>query len=163
LKESVSSGIDSFFMKVLMVCLGNICRSPLAHGILEHKAPSNWTIDSAGTSGWHEGERPDTRSIITAKGRGIAIDQQTSRPFVVDDFKRFDIIFAMDSSNYSNILRLAPDEESALKVRLIMNEVYPKENRQVPDPYTGGQNGFEEVYDMLELALDEFLNSNLNG
>jgi protein-tyrosine phosphatase len=69
----------------------------------------------------------------------------------------------MDSSNYSNILRLAPDEESALKVRLIMNEVYTKENRQVPDPYTGGQNGFEEVYDMLELALDEFLNSNLNG
>jgi protein-tyrosine phosphatase len=69
----------------------------------------------------------------------------------------------MDSSNYSNISRLAPDEESALKVRLIMNEVYPKENRQVPDPYTGGQNGFEEVYDMLELALDEFLNSNLNG
>ena len=150
-------------MKVLMVCLGNICRSPIAHGILEQKAPANWVVDSAGTSGWHSGERPDTRSILTAKGRGIAIDQQKSRTLIEDDFNRFDIIFAMDSSNYNNILRLAPDEESAFKVRLIMNEVYPEENRQVPDPYTGGQNGFEEVYDMLELALDEFLKKNLNG
>ena len=104
-----------------MVCLGNICRSPIAHGILEQKAPANWVVDSAGTSGWHSGERPDTRSILTAKGRGIAIDQQKSRTLIEDDFNRFDIIFAMDSSNYYNILRLAPDEESALKVRLIMN------------------------------------------
>ena len=146
-----------------MVCLGNICRSPLAHGILEQKAPANWIVDSAGTSGWHLGERPDTRSILTAKGRGIVINQQRSRILIEDDFNRFDIIFAMDSSNYNNILRLAPDDESASKVRLIMNEVYPEENRQVPDPYTGGQNGFEEVYDMLELAIDEFLNKNLNG
>lgn len=144
-------------MNILMVCLGNICRSPLAHGILESKAPKGWHIDSAGTSGWHEGERPDTRSIITAKGRGLNIDQQRSRPFLVEDFDRFDIIFAMDSSNYSNIARLAPDEVSKEKVRLIMNEAYPGENRQVPDPYTGGQRGFEDVYDMLELAIDKFL------
>ena len=144
-------------MNILMVCLGNICRSPLAHGILESKAPENWYIDSAGTSGWHEGERPDTRSIITAKGRGLNIDQQRSRPFLAEDFERFDIIFAMDSSNYTNITRLAPDEASKAKVRLIMNEAYPGENRQVPDPYTGGQRGFEDVYDMLDLAIEKFL------
>ena len=144
-------------MNVLMVCLGNICRSPLAHGILESKAPEYWYIDSAGTSGWHEGERPDTRSIITAKGRGLNIDQQRSRPFLAEDFERFDIIFAMDSSNYTNITRLAPDEASKAKVRLIMNEAYPGENRQVPDPYTGGQRGFEDVYDMLDLAIEKFL------
>ena len=144
-------------MNILMVCLGNICRSPLAHGILESKAPEGWHIDSAGTSCWHEGERPDTRSIITAKGRGLNIDQQRSRPFLAEDFDKFDIIFAMDSSNYSNIARLAPDEVSKEKVRLIMNEAYPEENRQVPDPYTGGQRGFEDVYDMLELAIDKFL------
>lgn len=144
-------------MNVLMVCLGNICRSPLAHGILESKAPEDWYIDSAGTSGWHEGERPDTRSIITAKGRGLNIDQQRSRPFLAEDFERFDVIFAMDSSNYTNITRLAPDEVSKAKVRLIMNEAYPGENRQVPDPYTGGQRGFEDVYDMLDLAIEKFL------
>ena len=144
-------------MNVLMVCLGNICRSPLAHGILESKAPEDWYIDSAGTSGWHEGERPDTRSIITAKGRGLNIDQQRSRPFLAEDFERFDVIFAMDSSNYTNITRLAPDDASKAKVRLIMNEAYPGENRQVPDPYTGGQRGFEDVYDMLDLAIEKFL------
>ena len=144
-------------MNVLMVCLGNICRSPLAHGILESKAPKDWYIDSAGTSGWHEGERPDTRSIITAKGRGLNIDQQRSRPFLAEDFERFDVIFAMDSSNYTNITRLAPDEASKAKVRLIMNEAYPGENRQVPDPYTGGQRGFEDVYVMLDLAIEKFL------
>lgn len=144
-------------MNVLMVCLGNICRSPLAHGILESKAPEDWYIDSAGTSGWHEGERPDTRSIITAKGRGLNIDLQRSRPFLAEDFERFDVIFAMDSSNYTNITRLAPDEASKAKVRLIMNEAYPGENRQVPDPYTGGQRGFEDVYDMLDLAIEKFL------
>ena len=148
-------------MNVLMVCLGNICRSPLAHGILESKAPEDWYVDSAGTSGWHDGERPDTRSIMTAKGRGLNIDQQRSRPFLSEDFDRFDIIFAMDSSNCTNIFRLAPDEVSKEKVRLIMNEAYPGENRQVPDPYTGGQRGFEDVYDMLELAIDKFLEQHL--
>lgn len=144
-------------MKVLMVCLGNICRSPLAHGIMEAKAPEHWVVDSAGTSGWHEGERPDTRSIITAKGRGLNIDVQRSRQFTVEDFDRFDIIFAMDSSNYSNMNQLARSEADSSKLRLIMNEAYPGENRQVPDPYTGGQSGFEDVYDMLELAIDKFI------
>jgi len=148
-------------MRILMVCLGNICRSPLAHGILASKAPTDWIVDSAGTSGWHEGERPDTRSIVTAKGRGLTIDDQRSRLFTPDDFKNFDIIFAMDSSNYSNIIKIAPDEESKTKVRLIMNEAYPGRNKQVPDPYTGGQSGFEDVFDMLELAIDQFLEKHL--
>lgn len=146
-----------------MVCLGNICRSPLAHGILAEKAPTNWFVDSAGTSGWHQGERPDTRSIITAKGRGISIDHQRSRPFTEEDFERFDVIFAMDSSNYSNIIKLAPNESMKSKVRLIMNELHPGQNIQVPDPYTGGQNGFEAVYDMLESAIDSFLNNAHEG
>lgn len=140
-----------------MVCLGNICRSPLAHGILESKAPANWLVDSAGTSGWHQGERPDTRSILTAKGRGLNIDAQRSRPFVKEDFDEYDIIFAMDSSNFTNITKLAPNEKAKSKVRLIMNEAYPDKNMQVPDPYTGGQSGFEDVYDMLDLAIDKFL------
>lgn len=142
-----------------MVCLGNICRSPLAQGILEAKAPADWTVDSAGTSGWHEGERPDTRSVLTAKGRGISIDHQRSRPVREEDFHEFDLLFAMDQSNYQNLLAMAPNEASKAKVRLIMNEAYPGENRAVPDPYTGGQHGFERVYDMLNEAVDAFLNN----
>ena len=144
-------------MKILMVCLGNICRSPLAQGIMELHAPADWLIDSAGTSGWHEDERPDTRSILIAKERGIAIDHQRSRQVNEEDFETFDIIFAMDSSNYTNIIRLAPNEAAKAKVRLILNEAYPGENRQVPDPYTGGQSGFRHVYELLEEAVQSFI------
>ena len=144
-------------MKILMVCLGNICRSPLAQGIMELHAPADWLIDSAGTSGGHEDERPDTRSILIAKERGIAIDHQRSRQVNEEDFETFDIIFAMDSSNYTNLIRLAPNEAAKAKVRLILNEAYPGENRQVPDPYTGGQSGFRHVYELLEEAVQSFI------
>ena len=144
-------------MKILMVCLGNICRSPLAQGIMENYAPNDWHIDSAGTSGWHASERPDTRSILIAKERGITIDQQRSRQVTVEDFEVFDIIFAMDSSNHSNLIQQAPDESAKNKVRLLLNEAYPGENRQVPDPYTGGQEGFSHVYELLEEAIQSFL------
>jgi len=144
-------------MKILMVCLGNICRSPLAQGIMELHAPADWLIDSAGTSGWHEDERPDTRSILIAKERGMAIDHQRSRQVNEEDFETFDIIFAMDSSNYTNLIRLAPNEAAKAKVRLILNEAYPGENRQVPDPYTGGQSGFRHVYELLEEAVQSFI------
>ncbi|MAD30822.1 MAG: protein-tyrosine-phosphatase [Cryomorphaceae bacterium] len=144
-------------MKILMVCLGNICRSPLAQGIMENYAPNDWHIDSAGTSGWHASERPDTRSILIAKERGITIDQQRSRQVTVEDFEVFDIIFAMDSSNHSNLIQRAPDESAKNKVRLLLNEAYPGENRQVPDPYTGGQEGFSHVYELLEEAIQSFL------
>lgn len=147
-------------MKVLMVCLGNICRSPLAHGILLNSASKSWLIDSAGTSGWHEGERPDTRSIITAKNHNINIEDQISRKFVIDDFDKYDVIFAMDSSNFTNLRAIAPNKTSADKIRLLMNEAYPDENRQVPDPYTGGQQGFEQVYQMLNYAIHCFLENN---
>ena len=146
-------------MKILMVCLGNICRSPLAQGIMEKYAPKDWLIDSAGTSGWHASERPDTRSILTAKEHGIVIDQQRSRQVTPEDFRLFDIIFAMDSSNYSNLIQLAPEESVKNKVRLLLNEAYPGENRQVPDPYTGGQEGFSHVYELLEEAIQSFLSA----
>ena len=116
--------------------------------------------DSAGTSGWHEGERPDTRSILTAKNHNIPIEDQRSRKFVLDDFEKYDIIFAMDSSNFSNLTAIAPNIASSDKIRLLMNESYPGENRQVPDPYTGGQQGFEQVYQMLNHAIHCFLESN---
>ena len=144
-------------MKILMVCLGNICRSPLAQGIMEKYAPNDWFIDSAGTSGFHANERPDTRSILTAKERGITIDQQRSRILTLEDFEIFDILFAMDSSNYSNLIQLAPSDAAKQKVRLILNESYPGENRQVPDPYTGGQQGFTNVYKLLDEAIQSFL------
>jgi len=147
-------------MKVLMVCLGNICRSPLAHGILESKLPKGWSVDSAGTSGWHEGERPDTRSILEAKKNNINIDHQRSRPVCEKDFYDFDILFAMDSSNHTNLCNMAPNEGLKTKVRLIMNEVEPGKNIQVPDPYTGGQSGFAHVYGMLDGAIDAFLEKN---
>ena len=148
-------------MKVLMVCLGNICRSPLAHGIMKELAPHHWIVDSAGTSGWHEGERPDTRSVITARKHGLDIDHQRSRPVIVDDFYEFDVIFAMDSSNYTNLMNMAPNEEAKSKVRLIMNELQPGKNIQVPDPYTGGDEGFELVYEMLDNSIRKFLEKNL--
>jgi protein-tyrosine phosphatase len=125
-----------------------------------NSAPKDWLIDSAGTSGWHEGERPDTRSILTAKNHNIPIEDQRSRKFVLDDFEKYDIIFAMDSSNFSNLTGMAPNKASADKIRLLMNEAYPGENRQVPDPYTGGQQGFEQVYQMLNHAIHCFLESN---
>lgn len=143
-----------------MVCLGNICRSPLAHGILESKLPNGWSVDSAGTSGWHEGERPDTRSILEAKKNDIYIDHQRSRPVREQDFYDYDILFAMDSTNYSNLCKMAPEEGLKRKVRLIMNELEPGKNIQVPDPYTGGQSGFARVFEMLERAIDAFLDQN---
>lgn len=137
-----------------MVCLGNICRSPLAEGILRSKLPNTFLIDSAGTGGWHAGELPDKRSIEIAKKKGIDITNQRARKFTKNDFTEFDLIFAMDNSNFEDILKLAPDEISKKKVHLILNEIYPNENRDVPDPYFGLNDGFEKVYQMLDEACD---------
>ncbi len=145
--------------KILMVCLGNICRSPLAEGILKSKLPTDtFEVDSAGTGGWHAGELPDKRSILTAKSKGIDISDQRARQFKLIDFQNFDYIFAMDNSNYKDIIRLAPDEASKSKVRLILNELYPGENIPVPDPYYGEQNGFEQVFNLLDKACDILAN-----
>jgi len=144
-------------MKGLMVCLGNICRSPLAEGILKKQAQEkglDWEIDSAGTSGWHVGELPDRRSIATAKQYGIDIMDQRSRQFQKTDLEAFDLILAMDTSNYNDILRLAGPNQVA-KVKMILNYAYPKENRSVPDPYYN--DGFEGVYQLLDLACGKII------
>lgn len=141
--------------KILMVCLGNICRSPLAEGILKSKLSKNdFIVDSAGTGGWHAGEKPDKRSIAIAKQKGLDISQQKARQFSAKDFKKFDYIYAMDMSNYKNILSLAENEADKTKVTLILNELFPGENVEVPDPYYGGVDGFENVYNMLDKACD---------
>ena len=146
-------------MKVLMVCLGNICRSPLAQGILEHhllQQNINWTVDSAGTGGWHAGEFPDSRSIAVAKKYGIDITPQRARKLNGYDLENFDLIFAMDASNHNDILKLSQNKAERDKVKLIMNEVYPAQNKQVPDPYYN-DNGFEEVFEMLDLACQQLI------
>ena len=141
-------------VKILMVCLGNICRSPLAEGIMRAKLPENYIVDSAGTGAWHSGQLPDKRSVTTAKNRGLDITNQRARQFKVSDFDTFDYIYVMDNSNYKDVLSLAPTEESKSKVKLILNEIFPNENVDVPDPYYGGDDGFENVFDMLDQACE---------
>ena len=146
-------------MKILMVCLGNICRSPLAEGIMKDKIAQqklNWTVDSAGTGSWHIGSKPDSRSIAVAQQHHIDIKDQRGRQFTAADFNKFDKIFAMDSENYQNIIKLAPDEESKNKVALIMNQADPGRNQSVPDPYWD-DNGFEKVYQMLDKSCSAFI------
>jgi protein-tyrosine phosphatase len=141
--------------KILMVCLGNICRSPLAQGILESKVnESKVYIDSAGTAAYHVGNSPDQRSIEVAKKYGIHINDQRARKFIIEDFDEFSIIYAMDESNYQNILKLARNKEDENKVIMILNEVYPGKNLSIPDPYYGGNQGFENVYNMLDKACE---------
>lgn len=136
-----------------MVCLGNICRSPLAEGILQSKVNSNTvSVDSAGTAAYHIGKLPDERSIEVAQKHGIDITKQRARKFVVKDFDEFDIIFAMDDSNYQNILSLARNNTDEQKVRMILNETHPTKNLSVPDPYYGENEGFKNVYKMLDEA-----------
>ena len=138
-----------------MVCLGNICRSPLAEGILRSKLSEDFIVDSAGTGGWHAGQLPDKRSIAIAKSKGLDITNQKARQFKISDFDSFDHIFVMDNSNYKDVLSLAPNEEAKSKVKLILNELFPNENIDVPDPYYGGEDGFENVYEMLDQACEE--------
>jgi protein-tyrosine phosphatase len=140
-------------MRILMVCLGNICRSPLAEGILKSKLPQDsFSVDSAGTSNYHINELPDRRSIDVAKKHHIDITNQRGRQFTSDDFDEFDLIYAMDSSNYKDIIKLARTPEDMAKVKLILDEIQNFNLKDVPDPYYGGVNGFEHVYQMLDLA-----------
>lgn len=134
-----------------MVCLGNICRSPLAEGILQSKLPRDkFIVDSAGTGNWHVGKQPDSRSIAIAKLKGLDISRQKGRQFTINDFETNDYIFVMDNSNYKDVLRLAPNTEVKSKVSLILNELFPGENVDVPDPYFGLEDGFSNVYGMLD-------------
>lgn len=138
-----------------MVCLGNICRSPLAEGILRSKVdPKMVVVDSAGTAAYHVGEAPDLRSIMTARKHGLNISKLLGRQFRVEDFDDFDKIYVMDHSNYNNVIALARNEEDKAKVDLILNELSPGSNQDVPDPYYGGDEGFEQVYRLLDTATD---------
>ncbi|RTY66236.1 low molecular weight phosphotyrosine protein phosphatase [Flavobacterium sp. GSP27] len=140
-------------IKILMVCLGNICRSPLAEGLLASKLPKNkFSVDSAGTGSWHIGHSPDERSIAVAKINKINISNQKGRQFSSADFDTFDYIYVMDNSNYEDVVQLAEHPKQIEKVQLILNELFPNEKVDVPDPYFGLPNGFEIVYNMLDEA-----------
>ena len=142
-------------VKILMVCLGNICRSPLAEGILASKLPKNkFKVDSAGTGSWHVGHKPDDRSVAVAKKNKINISDQKGRQFSKSDFDSFDYIYVMDNSNYNDVIELAENQEQKLKVQLILDELFPNEKVDVPDPYFGLPNGFDIVYNMLDEVCD---------
>lgn len=138
-----------------MVCLGNICRSPLAEGILRSKlSEDKFIIDSAGTGNYHVGDLPDKRSIAVASKYGLDITNQRGRQFTVSDFDVFDSIYVMDNSNFKNVVKLARNENDIAKVKIILNEVYPNQNYDVPDPYNDTTQGFENVFKMLDEATD---------
>ncbi|WP_299365830.1 low molecular weight protein-tyrosine-phosphatase [Winogradskyella sp.] len=137
--------------RILMVCLGNICRSPIAHGILESKLPSDhFYVDSAGTAAYHVGNKPDHRSINVANSHGVDISAQKARQFKISDFDEFDYIYAMDASNYSNIIGLARNNNDIGKVKLFLEENPSISNKNVPDPYYGDLNEFEYVFDLID-------------
>jgi protein-tyrosine phosphatase len=148
-------------MKILMVCLGNICRSPLAEGILKHKAAKaglDWTVESAGTNNYHTGEPPHHLSQKVAKLNGVDICQQKARRFTKDDFDRYDKIYAMADDVVYDMQRLAGKKFDPSKVDLLLNELYPGENRDVPDPWYGPEPGFHDVYKMIDEACERIIN-----
>ena len=147
-----------------MVCLGNICRSPLAEGIMKKKIAEynlNWSVDSAGTGAWHVDELPDRRSIAIGKQHEVDITDQRARQFTAADIDQFDLILAMDSSNFQNIRKKAFSKEQENKIHLIMNFLDPGRNENVPDPYWD-DNGFEKVYAMLDKACDKIIEAYIN-
>ncbi len=146
--------------KILMVCLGNICRSPIAEGILQDKLKQRGLpaiVDSAGTSGWHAGEPPDQRAIEVCLKHKIDIRKQRSRLFTPDDFKHFDLIFTMDSANFISVNSMATSQADRKKVKLILSEIDKEVNADIPDPYYGGDDGFENVYQMLNNATEAII------
>jgi protein-tyrosine phosphatase len=140
-------------MKILMVCLGNICRSPLAEGILQNlagKANLEWTVDSAGTNGFHIGEAPHPLSIKVGKQNGIDISGQRARQFIKDDMDRYDRIYAMDNDVYDDMVRISKEKFNEQKTDLFLNELYPGSNRDVPDPWYGPEAGYHQVYELID-------------
>lgn len=141
-------------ISILMVCLGNICRSPLAEGILQNKLPDHkFFVSSAGTANFHTGEKPDYRSIQVAKNHSIDISKQRAIHFQPHHFDEFDYIFAMDKNNYATILAMAPNETMTKKVKLILNN-----NQEVPDPYYGDLVDFEHVFQLLDVRCNGIAN-----
>jgi protein-tyrosine phosphatase len=147
-------------MKILMVCLGNICRSPLAEGILQDKiskAGLNWEVDSAGTNGYHVGEAPHRLSQKVARMNGIDISRQVTRQFVKEDFERFDKMYAMAADVVDEIKYISKEKFIAGKVDLLLNEKYSGENRDVPDPWYGTEPGYHAVYDLIDKACEQLI------
>jgi low molecular weight protein-tyrosine phosphatase len=147
-------------MKILMVCLGNICRSPLAEGILQQKAFNAglaWSVESAGTNGYHNGEAPHPLSQKVAKLNGIDICNQRSRRLVPEDFETYDKIYALAGDVMNEIKRLAKNKYDPSKVELLMNELYPGKNLDVPDPWYGPETGYHEVYKMIDKVCDKIV------
>ncbi len=141
-----------------MVCLGNICRSPMAHGILEKRVSDlqlDWEVDSAGTSAYHRGEAPDRRAIQVCEQNEIDITQQRSRQLTQQDIQDYDIIVTMDTNNYNNTLKLVSQGDQKTKVKMLLNYSFPNENRAVPDPYYSG--GFDFVYDLIKQAVEDMI------
>ena len=152
-------------MKILMVCLGNICRSPLAEGILKDKikkAGLNWEVDSAGTNGYHVGQQPHRFSQKVAKKWGIDISSQQCRNFTKSDFEKFDKIYAMSNDILDEIKLLSKDKYDSSKVDLLLNECYPGENRDVPDPWYGAEDGYHKVFEMIDKACDAIIKNHSN-
>jgi protein-tyrosine phosphatase len=147
-------------MKILMVCLGNICRSPLAEGVLQHKATEaglNWQIESAGTNGLHNGEPPHHLSQKIAKQNGIDISKQQSRKFTAADFAMYDKIYAMAEDVKDDIKRIAGKKYNAEKVILFLNELYADKNSDVPDPWAGPEPGYHEVFALIDKTSDAII------
>ncbi len=137
-----------------MVCLGNICRSPLAEGIMRSKLSDDFWVDSAGTINFHVNDSPDKRSIQVAQENGIDISHLKGRQFTEKDFSNFDLIFVMDKTNYRDVLRLAKNENDKQKISLLLEAVFPNENQEVPDPYYGTIDDFRKVYQLVDLACE---------
>ena len=149
-------------MKILMVCLGNICRSPLAEGILQEKAWKaglNWTVESAGTNGYHTGEAPHYLSIKVALQNGINISKQRSRKLVAADFEQYDKIYAMAEDVVYDMKQIAKNKFNEDKVDLLLNELYPGQNRDVPDPWYGPEAGYHEVFALIEKACEQIISN----
>ena len=145
-------------MKILMVCLGNICRSPMAEGILKSKLEKyriQAIIDSAGFESSQIGDSPDDRAILTMKKHGLDISKHKMRLFTKEDFDNFDKIYVMDRNNYRDVLSLARNKQDISKVDYILNTIEPGKNEELPDPWYGGINGFEYVFQKLDLASDK--------
>ena len=147
-----------------MVCLGNICRSPIAEGIFRDKAQKlglDFLVDSAGTAAYHVGESPDNRMISTAASMGIDISSLRARQFSVSDYDEFDKIYAMDESNYQNMKNLARNSKDLEKLDLLLNCKDSFINKSVPDPYYGGEDGFYQVFELLDEAIEHLIQKNL--